>query len=120
VDVSNHFYWNDVIAKCDSPRLISFPIVSSDLTWSEAGYFSGKPFPVWPNGNKSMLVVGLYNGILVNPNGPEDFIGSGNLKEADSLIMWYGPDARCVGPNGSTAAYSSGGIKTYRLVDANA
>jgi hypothetical protein len=34
--------------------------------------------------------------------------------------MWYGPDARCVGPNGSTTAYSPGGIKTYRLVDANA
>ncbi len=27
-NVSNHYYWNDVIAKCDSPRLISFPIVS--------------------------------------------------------------------------------------------
>jgi Flp pilus assembly protein TadG len=120
VDVTNHFYWNDVVAKCDSPRLISFPIVSEDLTWSEAGYFSGKPFPGWPNGDKSMLVVGLYNGILVNPNGPEDFIGSGNLKEADSVIMWFGPDARCVGPNGSTTAYSPGGLKTYRLVDANA
>ena len=70
--------------------------------------------------DKSMLVVGLYNGILVNPNGPEDFIGSGNVKEADSVIMWFGPDARCVGPNGSTTAYSPGGLKTYRLVDANA
>jgi hypothetical protein len=120
VDVSNHYYWNDVIAKCDSPRLISFPIVSSDLTWSQATYVSGMPFPIWPSGNKDMLVVGLYSGILVNPNGAEDFIGSGNLKTADSAIMWYGPDARCVGPNGSTTPYSLGSIKTYRLVDANA
>ncbi|MGH8929013.1 MAG: hypothetical protein ACRDWH_11720 [Acidimicrobiia bacterium] len=119
-DVSNHYYWNDVIAKCDSPRLISFPIVSSDMTWSAATYVSGTPFPTWPNGNKDMLVVGLYTGILANPNGPEDFMGSGNLKEADAQIMWFGPDARCVGPNGSTTEFTTGSIKTWRLVDANA
>jgi hypothetical protein len=67
-----------------------------------------------------MLVVGIYNGILVNPNDPSDFIGSGNLKEADSVIMWYGPDARCVGPNGSVTQFTNGSIKTYRLVDAGA
>jgi hypothetical protein len=71
----------------------------------------GNPFP---------HLVGLYTGILNNPNGPEDFIGSGNLKEADATIMWFGPNARCVGPNGSTTPYSPGAIKTYRLVDANA
>jgi hypothetical protein len=120
VDVSNHYYWDGIIAKCDSPRLISFPIVSSDLTWSSASYFTGKPFPAWPSGNKSMLVVGLYSGILVNPNGSEDFIGSGNLKEADSAIMWFGPNARCVGPDGSLSTFSLGDIKTYRLVDASA
>jgi hypothetical protein len=120
-DISNHRYWDDVIAKCDSPRLISFPIVSSDLTWSAGSYVSGTPFPTWPNGmSDPMLVVGLYTGILNNPNGPEDFIGSGNLKEADATIMWFGPNARCVGPNGSTTPYSPGAIKTYRLVDANA
>ncbi len=119
-DVSNHFYWNDVIAKCDSPRLVAFPIVSSDLSWTQAKYESGAPYPTWPNGNKDMLVVGIYNGVLVNPNDPSDFIGSGNLKEADSSIIWYGPDARCVGPNGSTTPFASGGIKTFRLVDANA
>jgi hypothetical protein len=119
-DVSNHFYWNDVIAKCDSPRLVAFPIVASDLSWSPAMYAAGNPYPIWPNGNKDMLVVGIYNGILVNPNDSSDFIGSGNLKEADSSIMWYGPDARCVGPNGSTTPFATGAIKTYRLVDANA
>ena len=119
-DVSNHFYYDGVIAKCDSPRLISFPIVASDLTWSASSYVTGMLFPSWPNGNKPMLVVGIYTGILVNPNGPEDFIGSGNLKEADSTIMWFGPNARCVGPDGSTTAYTPGSIKTFRLVDANA
>jgi hypothetical protein len=119
-DVSNHFYWNDVIAKCDSPRLISFPIVSSDLFWSPTKYADGEPFPDWPPGNKQMKVVGMYNGILLKPNSAGDFIGGGNLKEASSVIVWFGPDARCVGPSGSTTPFSSGDIKTWRLVDATA
>ncbi|MGQ0848909.1 MAG: hypothetical protein ACT4OP_07290 [Actinomycetota bacterium] len=120
-DISNHRYWNDVIAKCDSPRLITFPIVSSEMDWSDARYQAGDPFPAWPNGgSKNMRVIGIHSGILENPNGAGDFQGSGQLKEADATIMWFGPDARCVGPNGSTTTYTDGSIKTWRLVDANA
>lgn len=119
-DVSNHFYWNEVIAKCDSPRLVSFPIVSSDLSWSEAKYNNGDPYPDWPPGNDQMLVVGTYNGILIKPNSSGDFLGNGNLKEASSAIIWFGPDARCVGPDGSTTPYAPGDIKSWRLVEAGA
>ncbi len=120
VDVSNHFYWNDVVAKCDSPRLVSFPIVSSDLEWSQTKYDNGDDFPEWPNGHKQMRVIGIYNGILIKPNSSADFIGAGNLKEASSAIIWFGPDARCVGPSGSTTTFSAGDIKSWRLVDAGA
>ena len=121
VDVSNHYFWNGPISKCDSPRLITFPIVSSEMDWSETRYLAGDPFPSWPNGgNKNMRVLGIYTGILVNPNDANDFQGSGQLKRADSSIMWFGSDARCVGPNGSTTPFTTGSLKTYRLVDANA
>lgn len=91
------------------------------MDWSETRYLAGDPFPTWPNGgNKNMRVLGMYPGILVNPNDAGDFQGSGQLKRADSAIMWFGSDARCVGPNGSTTAFTAGSIKTYRLVNANA
>jgi Putative Flp pilus-assembly TadE/G-like len=120
-DVSNHKWWNDVIAKCDSPRLISFPIVSEEMDWSDTRYQAGDPYPQWPNGgSKDMRVIGIYTAILVNPNDANDFFGNGNLKNADSTIIWFGPNARCVGPDGSTTPFTTGSIKTYRLVDANA
>lgn len=119
-DVSNHYYWNDIVAKCDSPRLVSYPIISSDLSWSETKYNNGEPYPDWPNGHKQLLVIGMYNGILIDPNDAGDFIGMGNLKKASTVIIWFGPDARCVGPNGATTPYSVGDIKTWRLVDESA
>ena len=67
-----------------------------------------------------MRVIGMYTAILVNPDDANDFFGNGNLKNADSTIIWFGPNARCVGPDGSTTAFSTGSIKTYRLVDENA
>jgi len=110
-----HFYWDDVIAKCDSPRLATMPIISDNMDWD-----IGDPPPTWPNGKKDVKIVGRYNVIITDPNQPSDWHGNGNLKQAASIIMWYGPDARCVGPNGSTTSYSPGSIKTYRLVDPNA
>lgn len=110
-----HFYWNDVIRKCDSPRLGSIPIVSQDMDWD-----LGDPNPGWPNGSKDMKIIGLYQVLIADPNDTGDFFGNGNLKQASSIIMWYGPNARCVGPDGSTTTYAPGSPKTYRLVDANA
>jgi hypothetical protein len=34
--------------------------------------------------------------------------------------MWFGPNARCVGPNGSTTKFTTGDIKTWRLVNPDA
>ena len=110
-----HFYWNDAIAKCDSPRFASMPIISEDLDWD-----LGDPPPTWPNGQKDVKVVGAYNVIVTDPNQTSDFHGNGNLKNAASIIMWFGADARCVGPDGSTTPFTAGSIKTFRLVDANA
>lgn len=118
---ANHYYWNDVIAKCDSPRLVSFPIVSADLDWSQAKYDAGEPFPEWPSGtSQPMRVLALHNAILADPNSADDFQGSGQLKKASTYIMWFGPNARCVGPNGSTTAFTTGDIKTWRLVNPGA
>jgi len=118
---TNHYYWDDVIAKCDSPRLVSFPIVSADLDWSQEKYDDGEEFPEWPNGTSDpMRVLALHNAILVDPNSADDFQGSGQLKTASTAIMWFGPNARCVGPNGSTTKFTTGDIKTWRLVNPDA
>jgi hypothetical protein len=107
-----HYYWDDVIAKCDSPRLASMPIISEDLGWD-----IGDPPPTWPNGKKDVKIVGRYNIIITNPNQASDWHGNGNLKEAASIIMWFGPNARCVGPSSSNTPFAPGSPKTYRLVN---
>jgi hypothetical protein len=114
-DTAAHHYWNDVIAKCDSPRFGAIPIVSSDMNWD-----LGDPNPGWPNGTKDMKIIGIYNVIITDPNDTGDFHGNGNLKQASSILMWYGPDARCVGPSSSNTPFAPGSPKTYRLVDATA
>ncbi|MGH8926250.1 MAG: pilus assembly protein TadG-related protein [Acidimicrobiia bacterium] len=114
-DTAAHHYWNDVIAKCDSPRFGAIPIVSSDMNWD-----LGDPNPGWPNGKKDMKIIGMYNVIITDPNDTGDFHGNGNLKQASSILMWYGPNARCVGPSSSNTPFAPGSPKTYRLVDANA
>jgi Flp pilus assembly protein TadG len=115
INTAAHHYWNDSIAKCESPRFASMPIISEDMDWD-----LGDPPPTWPNGTKDVKVVGMYNLIVTDPNDSGDFQGNGNLKNAASIIMWFGPDAKCVGPTGSTTPFSAGAIKTFRLVDANA
>lgn len=114
-DTAAHYYWDTVIAKCDSPRLGAIPIVSEDMDWD-----LGDPNPGWPNGKKDMKIVGMYNVIITDPNDTGDFLGNGNLKNAASILMWYGPNARCVGPSSSNTPFAPGSPKTFRLVDANA
>jgi Flp pilus assembly protein TadG len=110
-----HYYWDAVIAKCDSPRFGAIPIVSQNMNWN-----LGDSNPGWPNGKKDMKIVGMYNVIITDPNDPGDFHGNGNLKQASSILMWYGPNARCVGPSSSNTPFAPGSPKTYRLVDATA
>jgi Flp pilus assembly protein TadG len=90
VDVSNHYYFNGEIAKCDSPRLGFMPIVSENLTW---GY--GDPVPPYPNGNKDVKIVGFYWVIITQPIDPSDWQGSGPLKSASANVMWFGPGTTC-------------------------
>jgi hypothetical protein len=115
-NTTNHYYFNGIIAKCDSPRLGTIPIVSEDLDWD-----LGDANPGWPNGNKDVKLVGRLWLIIVDPNETGDWQGSGNLKKASSHIIWWGPDVECAGPGGTTTPFdpNAGGltIKTVKLVD---
>jgi Flp pilus assembly protein TadG len=111
-------WYDDVITKCDSPRLARVPIIAQ-LSWAPGQAVN------LPNGNSDPVkVIGFYSIVIDNPDGDpdasSDLSNSDSLKTADSVTVWYGPNARCVGPDGSTTAYSPGDIKTYRLVDPNA
>jgi Flp pilus assembly protein TadG len=110
---SVHFYYDGVIAKCDSPRLATVPIVSSNLNWT-----IGDPNPGWPNGKKDMKIVGMVDVIIVDPNDAGDFLGSGNLKASSAIVMWYGPNARCATGGAYGLLNGAGGIpiKTVKLV----
>lgn len=108
-----HFYYDGVIAKCDSPRLGFVPIVSEDMNWD-----IGDPNPGWPSGHKDMKIVGLVDIILTDPNDSSDFQGSGNLKKAGAVVMWYGPNARCVdgSPYGVINGVTGTPIRSVKLV----
>lgn len=91
-NTTNHFYWDQPIAHCDSPRLVAIPIVTADLAWKLGNAPSG-----WPSGRKDMKVVGMLDVIIQQPFSDADFTGSGNLKRATAAVIWFGPEATCVG-----------------------
>ena len=96
-NTTNHFYYDGVIAKCDSPRLVRMPIITEDMNWD-----IGDPDTDWPNGKKEVKFVDFYWLIIENPNDPGDFQGSGNLKTADGIVMWWGPNVECRGSGSTT------------------
>lgn len=96
-NTTNHYYFDGVIAKCDSPRLSRMPIVTDNLNWN-----IGDADTDWPNGKKEVKIVGFYWVIIVNPNESSDFSGSGNLKNADGIVMWWGPNVECQGSGSTT------------------
>ena len=111
-------WYDDAITNCSSPRLARIPIIAQ-LDWSP-----GTPINL-PNGNSDPVkVVGFYNIIIDNPDGDpsasSDLSNADALKTVSAVVVWYGPNARCVGPNGSTTPFTTGSIKTYRLVDPGA
>jgi Flp pilus assembly protein TadG len=114
-NTTNHYWYNGVIAKCDSPRIGAVPIASSNLNWD-----IGDPFSGWNGSSDDLKVVGMYDIIIVKPNQGSDFQGSSgnNLKNATSYIMWYGPSAQC--PDGSPVGALNGvfgaGPKEIKLV----
>jgi hypothetical protein len=96
-NTTNHYYYDGVIAKCDSPRLARMPIITDNMNWD-----IGDPDTNWPNGKKEVKFVGFYWLIIVNPNDSSDFLGNGNLKTADGIVMWWGPDTECQGSGSTT------------------
>jgi hypothetical protein len=90
-NTTNHYWYNQSVAKCDSPRIGSVPIASGNLNWDIGDTFTG-----W-NGRKDVKVVGIYEVIIVEPNDGGDFQGASgnNLKNANGYVMWYGPNAVC-------------------------
>jgi len=89
-NTTNHFWWDQPIENCDSPRIVSLPIVAADLGWQ-----LGDPPTGWPPGKKQMRVVGMFDAILTDPDANSDFRGSGNLKSLRAAVIWFGPGATC-------------------------
>jgi len=85
---TSQYYFDGDIAKCDSPRLATIPIVANDLDW-DLGDSSG----TWPNGKKTMKVVGFYLVYIREPDTPGE-VGSGPVI-AD--VVHLGPNATCNG-----------------------
>ncbi len=99
-DLTNHYWIEGTIEKCDSPRLASIVIVTHDMDYDPASYKSGQPYPdPWPNGSQDMKVLGHYYIYIADPDSADDFIGSGNLKQASAKVLWMDPEAKCA--NGS-------------------
>lgn len=98
-NTAQHYWWNAPIAKCDSPRHASVPIVTEEMDWDLGDAHEG-----WPTGKKDVKVVGRYDVIVVEPNSSSDFQGNKNLKQASAIVVWYGENAACAdgsGPFGS-------------------
>ena len=85
---TGQYYFDGDIAKCDSPRLATVPIVARDRDWD-----LGDPSGTWPNGKKEMKVVGFYVVYIREPDTPGE-LGSGPI-QAD--IVHMGPNATCDG-----------------------
>lgn len=111
-------WYDGGIRNCNSPRLARLPIIAQ-LSWAPGQAVN------LPTGNSSPIkIIGFYSIIIDDPDGDpspsDDLANSDALKTASAVVVWYGPNAHCVGPNGSTTEYAPGEIKTYRLVDPNA
>jgi len=116
-NTTNHYYFNGVIAKCDSPRLARMPMVTTNLNWD-----IGDPVTIWPGGtSEEVKFIDFLWVVIVEPINPSDFQGSGNLKEASSVIIWWGPDVECLGSGGTTYPFDPDNpgftIKNVFLVD---
>lgn len=110
--LDSNFYYNETVAKCDSPRLGRIPIIAQ-VDWGP-----GLPLNL-PGGNSDPVkVVGFYLVALTDPNESSDFLNpSDSLKNLSGEVLWLGPDANCTGTGGQVKPYAPGDIKVMRLVD---
>ncbi|MDR9450858.1 MAG: pilus assembly protein [Acidimicrobiia bacterium] len=115
IDKTNHVYFNETVAKCDSPRLGRIPIIA------QVGWSPGDPVNL-PSGNSDPVeIVGFYLVLLDDPNQPDDFENpSDSLKTLTARVLWLGPNASCSGTGGQVKPYENGDVKVIRLVDQNA
>jgi hypothetical protein len=93
------------------------PMVTTNLNWD-----IGDPVTIWPGGtSEEVKFIDFLWVVIVEPINPSDFQGSGNLKEASSVIIWWGPDVECLGSGGSTYPFDPDNpgftIKNVFLVD---
>jgi hypothetical protein len=111
-NAANHFYYDDVVAKCDSPRRTTVPVVDDDDDWD-----IGSAISAWPTGSSSQVkVIAMVDAILVDPNDPDDFQGSGSAKTVSAVIVWYGPNAQC-GDGTAVGLHNATGAPTVKLID---
>lgn len=113
-NTNKHFWYDGVVAKCDSPRLGGIPIISDNLDWDLGDAHTG-----WPDGNKDVKIVGMLDVIIEEPYGASDFQGNKNLKTAAASVIWYGPNATCA--NGANIGVLNGvppggGKTTVKLI----
>ena len=115
IDVDRTYYYNETVAKCDSPRLGRIPIIAQ-VTWGPGQVLN------LPGGNSDPVkVVGFYLIILEDPNESSDFLNpSDSLKNLSGKVIWLGPEASCSGTGGKVKPYQAGDIKVLRLVDQSA
>lgn len=110
-NTGSHIYFNDGIRNCASPRFVKIPIIA-ELDWASG------PANLPPGNSDPVKIIGFYDAIITDPNETSDFKNPSDvLKTANVQVVWFGPDAHCVGPTGSTLPYTTGSIKTWRLVD---
>jgi hypothetical protein len=94
------YYYDGDIAKCDSPRLATIPIMNySGGSGVPNNWNLGGAAGTWPNGRKTMKIVGFYTVYIREPDHRND-VGNGNgngLGQIVADILWFGPNATCNG-----------------------
>lgn len=89
-ELGSHYYYDGVVAKCDSPRRSLVPVVDDNDNWD-----LGSGASAWPNGtNSEVKVIALVDIIVLDPNHQNDFQGNGT-KTVTADVIWYGPNATC-------------------------
>lgn len=101
--LAEHFYYNDELLLCDSPRLATIPIVNWPGNNKPLNWDIGDAPGTLPNGKKFMKIIGFYTIYIREPNTVAE-IGSGPM-EAD--VIWFGPDAKCDGTGDAFQPFGS-------------
>jgi hypothetical protein len=96
--MNNQYYYNGDIAKCDSPRLASVPI----MNYSGLGNGNNKGIPnnwapgsapgSWQQGKHWKKIIGFYTVYIEEPSTDPEVDNS-----LLTRVMWFGPDATCDG-----------------------